>query len=247
MKAILKAGFTLVELAIVIVVVAIVIAGVIAGQDLLESSKMQAVTKEFDRYNSYINTFRMRYSALPGDMRRATDYWSSAINGDGDGYMAGTESDDVWEHLTLAELSEKSYDASATSLYEQYPESVISNAFYKVHAAGESGGNWEIGTSTIYEKRGNFLGLGMENGYKEYPGGVMNAKAAKSMDDKIDDGNPSSGKLTSIKGATAASTFEAGCVTSAGISPYFATTNRGDANYDLSNDTKSCRLIYWLK
>lgn len=79
-----ESGFTLVEVAIVLVVVGLIIGGVLAGGTLLRSSELRAAANEFHKHNAALLIFKDKYGKLPGDMRNATEYWGS---GGGDGLI----------------------------------------------------------------------------------------------------------------------------------------------------------------
>lgn len=70
-------GFTLVEIAIVIVIIGLIIGGVVGGQSLIQSTKRNSVIKEYNSFKIAINAFKLEYDSLPGDMRDATDYWGT--------------------------------------------------------------------------------------------------------------------------------------------------------------------------
>jgi prepilin-type N-terminal cleavage/methylation domain-containing protein len=71
-------GFTLVELAIVLVILGLLVGGVITGQNLIRAAELRSVTVEFAQYQSAVLQFRDRYRALPGDMNNATLFWGAA-------------------------------------------------------------------------------------------------------------------------------------------------------------------------
>jgi prepilin-type N-terminal cleavage/methylation domain-containing protein len=71
----LKQGFTLIELAIVVVVLGILITGIIGGRSLIESSKRQQQLVFFENVNRSALAFKLEYNAIPGDMKNAWDYW----------------------------------------------------------------------------------------------------------------------------------------------------------------------------
>ncbi len=90
-------GFTLVEMAIVIVIIGLVVGGVIVGQDLIESAKIQSQVSQIEQFKTANNTFRLKYDALPGDMDATkatrlgfTPRGNRRGEGDGNGIIEGT-------------------------------------------------------------------------------------------------------------------------------------------------------------
>jgi len=67
----LKSGFTLVELAIVIVVIGLLVGGVLVGQELIKQAQIRNVISQIREYNTAANTFRAKYNSLPGDFDKA--------------------------------------------------------------------------------------------------------------------------------------------------------------------------------
>lgn len=115
-----NAGFTLVELAIVLTIVGLLIGGVLKGQELLQNARMTASAAQIKASTTAVITFRDIYKALPGDMRAPSVYLnncttapcSTAGNGDGiiggalssGGYTYNDENINVWRHLGAADL-----------------------------------------------------------------------------------------------------------------------------------------------
>ena len=78
-------GFTLVELAIVLVILGLLVGGVLTGQSLIRASELRAITTERDRYVTAMGAFRDKYVALPGDMADAVTYWGPQAGGTANG------------------------------------------------------------------------------------------------------------------------------------------------------------------
>lgn len=61
-------GFTLVELAIVMIIIGLLITGVLKGQEMIASAQVTSTVSQIKGLDAAVNTFRDRYDALPGDL-----------------------------------------------------------------------------------------------------------------------------------------------------------------------------------
>ena len=77
----MKNGFTLLELSIVMVIIGLIIGGITVGQDLIRSAELNSVVTDINKYKTAINTFNLKYNAMPGDMSNATSYWGDQATG----------------------------------------------------------------------------------------------------------------------------------------------------------------------
>lgn len=85
-------AFTLVELAIVIVIIGLIVAGVLAGQGLVQQAQLRSIISEQDQIKVALQNFRLIYDAEPGDFDDAYTYWNCGAseeecNGNGDGLI----------------------------------------------------------------------------------------------------------------------------------------------------------------
>lgn len=69
-----QAGFTLVEIAIVLVIVGLLLAGVLKGQELIESSRIKSMAKDMDSMTAVVRSYQDRYRGMPGDDLTATTH-----------------------------------------------------------------------------------------------------------------------------------------------------------------------------
>lgn len=63
-----KKGFTLVELAIVLVIIGLIVSSVLVGQDLIKSAELRATTTQLQQFQTAVNTFIGKYNGIPGDI-----------------------------------------------------------------------------------------------------------------------------------------------------------------------------------
>jgi prepilin-type N-terminal cleavage/methylation domain-containing protein len=77
------AGFSLIELAIVLVILGLLVGGIMSGQSLIRAAEIHSVITQYQNFGSSIDIFRDKYDEIPGDMANATSLWGAADGGDG--------------------------------------------------------------------------------------------------------------------------------------------------------------------
>lgn len=88
-------GFTLTELAIVLVIISLLVVGVMQGQNLINSARAKDVITIADDLRTATTLFKQRYNYLPGDLPLPSGEITGVINiGNGDGNIDGTISHD---------------------------------------------------------------------------------------------------------------------------------------------------------
>jgi prepilin-type N-terminal cleavage/methylation domain-containing protein len=105
-------GFTLVEIAIVLVIIGLLLGGILKGQEMITQAKIKNVIADMSGVSAAMYGYQDRYRALPGDDKGAGARWASAsaTSGDGDGlvegaYLSATATDEsvnFWHHLRLS-------------------------------------------------------------------------------------------------------------------------------------------------
>ncbi len=66
-----QSGFTLVEIAIVLVIIGLLLGGVLKGQELINSAKVKNMVGDFRTVSSLAYGYQDRFKALPGDQTQA--------------------------------------------------------------------------------------------------------------------------------------------------------------------------------
>ena len=106
-----QTGFTLVEIAIVLVIIGLLLGGILKGQEMITQAKIKNVINDMNGITAALNSYQDRYRSLPGDDKGATARWGATIaQGDGDGVISGKwvplavtdETALFWHHLRLA-------------------------------------------------------------------------------------------------------------------------------------------------
>jgi len=114
-----QSGFTLVEIAIVLVIIGLLLGGVLKGQELVNSAKVKNFVNDFKTVPLFIYGYQDKYKALPGDDAKADTHLGAAAtltptastlgNGQIDGnYNSTTATDEsvaFWQQVRLANLA----------------------------------------------------------------------------------------------------------------------------------------------
>jgi prepilin-type N-terminal cleavage/methylation domain-containing protein len=105
-----QAGFTLVEIAIVLVIIGLLLGGILKGQEMITQAKIKNIVADFSGISAAYYGYQDRYRAIPGDDPNAATRWSGAGFGNGNGQVGGKynsqtltdESRLWWDHLRRA-------------------------------------------------------------------------------------------------------------------------------------------------
>jgi prepilin-type N-terminal cleavage/methylation domain-containing protein len=179
-----QAGFTLIEIAIVLVIIGLLLGGVLKGQELITSARVRNLISQQDGVKAAHFGFLDRFRSLPGDFRLATtNIAGTTVNGNGNGQItaagvSGAVDDEfiaVWEHLSRAGFITGSYT------YNESPE--ISSAV----PTNPYGRYFRVIYDAVYGTGGGATRHNIKTG-NQIPSDIM-----AEIDRKVDDGNPVSG------------------------------------------------------
>lgn len=234
-----QSGFTLVELAVVMMIIGLLIGGVLKGQELIENARITSVISQVKAYESATTTFRDTYDSLPGDMPTATTRLAgctgTCANGNGNSIIGnagglGTnqsavanEPSQFWRHLMLSDLiTGVTMTAGETAFGESHPAARLGGGFTVGHANGGAVGDSDRGAV------GTFVAL--QNQPDAVPATAAGANPlspirAAQIDRRLDNGNPTTG---SVIGDGVAATCEG-------------------ATYDSTVDSKDCNLFFQIQ
>ena len=118
-------GFTLIEIAIVLVIIGLLLGGVLKGQELITSARVRNLISQQDGVKAAYFGFLDRFRALPGDYPQAVaNITGATVFGNGNGQIenaatpvggsVATEDVAVWEHLSRAGFINGAYTHAAT-------------------------------------------------------------------------------------------------------------------------------------
>lgn len=113
-----QSGFTLIEIAIVLVIIGLLLGGILKGQELINSARVKNLGTDFRNIPLFIYGYQDKFKALPGDDSNAVLHVGAGItpaitNGNGNGVIEGTwfsttaanESILFWQQVRLAGLA----------------------------------------------------------------------------------------------------------------------------------------------
>ena len=230
-------GFTLVEIAIVLVIIGLLLGGILKGQELINSARVRNIADTNSGIQAAYFGFIDRYRAVPGDMNAAkatTAIGQTIDNGgnangllDKEGESDFTEAAALWEHLWKAGFIQGSYDGAIPAADEgTYADVAPKNPF--------NGAIILYRTADYRAKAGETTSVRLNT----MLGRNIPVNIARELDVKVDDARPLSGVLRLAVAEPTISGFE-----DFAAAPD-ACLDGTDNDYDIASDEQDCPVLY---
>lgn len=176
-----KKGFSLVEIAIAVLVISLIATLSLKGKELIRTAKLRAVIEQVETYRIAANSFSEKYGAIPGDLQNARELINESLeNGNGSGeILSKDDAKRFWSHLSKSGLV-------SVELINGYPISKIGGYFSVSSKIEGRPGIWLILSKGTNDNR-NFSG-------------IMTTENAYYIDRSIDNGLPLEGDVQIMKG-----------------------------------------------
>ena len=232
MNNIRQRGFTLVEIAIVLVIIGLLLGGILKGQELINSARVRNLADMNSGIQAAYYGFIDRYRQVPGDWAAAaaTTAIGQTINGggNGDGKVNPTGSDlleaaAVWEQLSKAGFIQGSYDSNGgTVTAADYDDTVAPvNAFNGVLFLSRNS-DYRVSSGSATSRLNLHLGDNIP------------VNIARELDVKLDDSKPLSGVLRLAPDTGAAFS----------VNQSTDSTCEASSEYDIASDAQGCNLSF---
>jgi hypothetical protein len=217
-------GFSITEMSVVLASVTAIVVFTAGGMVMMNKTQINNVIDKVSSFSTAIEKFEQEYGALPGDIANV-EKLPGASGGNGNGAI---DSDDealyVWNHLSIAGLVDGSYNGLDTNLIGVgVPASDIEGVGYNIKQP-ESISYGNVSAQAIVIELAGFNNSSNDNNLS-----ALTPEDAKAIDEKADDGNPTTGYILAEDGKNQTGQ----CV--------------DGTDYNLTNISASCRLLFIVR
>jgi prepilin-type N-terminal cleavage/methylation domain-containing protein len=227
-----QSGFTLVEIAIVLVIIGLLLGGILKGQELITSARVRNIADQNSGIQAAYYGFIDRFKQVPGDWPQANAAQAipgvtSGGNGSGrlDGANQWVEALALWEHLSKAGFIQGNYTGGNAAPLASDADKAPRNAFQGFLVLFETD-DYADDSPPPPVRLNLTLGTGI-------PVNVI-----RELDTKVDDGFPTTGVLRQAD--TAGATFGAIGQSSANC----VDTMPSPDIWDIAGNEQNCNGVY---
>lgn len=191
-----QTGFTLIELAIVLVIIGLLLGGVLKGQELINSAKVKNMAADFKNIQVFIYGYQDKYKAIPGDDAGAVAHVNGTKASTGGQTQGNGVIEGAWDSNTTTDESYLFWEHVRKAGLAPGPTSTADTNYAPTNADGGRIGVQSVnGFATI---------TGMTGAYVVCSSGIL-GKFAQQLDTTLDDGNTTTGSVRALLTGAAAS------------------------------------------
>lgn len=260
-------GFTLIELSVVLVIIGLITGCILFAKDMIEAAKMRQQISQLENFSTAVNTFKLKYNSLPGDIlvSKAASF-SLPANGS---WIPNDDGLFNCSYDTNCQIMYLAFRDEHQNFWAQLSAASLVDGAYSIGGWGGGGANYRIGTYMPAMKLNPNNGIvpltvggagGLQNwwmlgvgdsdfGNDQLPSSLTPMQAY-ALDKKMDDGIPTGGivrkfkmPLDVVNGVpyTGLDTANDDNVASGYYIPTNCVSNGGTA-YNVSNTNLACYL-----
>jgi prepilin-type N-terminal cleavage/methylation domain-containing protein len=206
-----QSGFTLIEIAIVLVIIGLLLGGVLKGQELINSAKVKNLATDFKNIPVFIYGYQDKFRALPGDDGAASTHVTGAVAASTGGTLNNGVIEGAWDTVTLTDETQKFWEhvrlaglATGATTGDLLP----ANSVNGVIGITNSGTNNPDPAAVATRIRGTYIICSAS----------ILGKYAKQLDIQMDDGLPTTGSMRAYNStATRPTTLSAPTLTTGAL------------------------------
>lgn len=209
-------GFTLVELAIVMIIIGLLLGGLLKGQELISNARVTSTVAQVKAFDAGTSGFRDKYDGVPGDLVNpgarlpscaATANCVPAAAGGvtfGDGLVQpatfanapSSETGAFFLQLSSAQFL-SGIRGGGQAWGQDFPQAEVGGGFHVAYWAGNATLANQVGGVAANVRAGHYLALHNTPAGGVGAAGTITPSMAFRIDTKMDDGLPATGTIFS--------------------------------------------------
>ena len=181
-----QSGFTLIEIAIVLVIIGLLLGGILKGQELINSARVKNLATDFRNVPLFIYGYQDKYRALPGDDAAVVAHLgANATPGTAGATLGNGAIDGAWDQATPTSTEESFLFWQHVRLAGLAPGPTSTSA-------GDYAPTNSVGGRIGVQSAAPFTGM---NGTYFICSAAIQGKYVKQLDTQLDDGDTAQGSM----------------------------------------------------